>query len=83
MPQPGDEPWPFDKPRAALLVIDMQSDFVDEGAVMEVAMARHRIPAMRQVVELCRAQGVPVIYTQHVLSDHFDISPLEPAISRS
>ncbi|MHB9478260.1 isochorismatase family cysteine hydrolase [Mesorhizobium sp. M0589] len=24
-----------------------------------------------------RAQGVPVIYTQHVLSDHFDISPLE------
>jgi nicotinamidase-related amidase len=77
MPQPGKEPWLFDKQRAALLVIDMQSDFVDEGAVMEVTMARHRIPAMRQVVELCRAQGVPVIYTQHVLSDLFDISPLE------
>ena len=75
----GKEPWPLDKARAALLVIDMQSDFVDEGAVMEVAMARHRIPVMRQVIDLCRAHGVPVIYTQHVLSDHFDISPLETA----
>lgn len=75
----GNEPWPFEKERAALLVIDMQSDFVDEGAVMEVAMARHRIPQMRQVVELCRSAGVPVVYTQHVLSDRFDISPLETA----
>jgi ureidoacrylate peracid hydrolase len=79
MPQHGNEPWPFDRERAALLVIDMQSDFVDEGAVMEVAMARHRIPAMKDVIDLCRAAGVPVIYTQHVLSDRFDISPLETA----
>jgi nicotinamidase-related amidase len=79
MPQHGNEPWPFEKERAALLVIDMQSDFVDEGAIMEVVMARHRIPAMRQVIDVCRAAGVPVIYTQHVLSDRFDISPLETA----
>jgi len=79
MPQHGNEPWLFDRQRAALLVIDMQSDFVDEGAVMEVAMARHRIPVMRQVIELCRRAGVPVIYTQHVLNSHFDISPLETA----
>ncbi|MBZ9987135.1 cysteine hydrolase [Mesorhizobium sp. BH1-1-5] len=79
MPQNDKQPWRFDKERAALLVIDMQSDFVDEGAVMEVAMARHRIPVMRRVIELCRAHGVPVVYTQHVLSDHFNISPLETA----
>src|SRR5689334_6936458 len=79
MPQNDELPWRFDKERAALLVIDMQSDFVDEGAVMEVAMARHRIPVMRRVIELCRAHGVPVVYTQHVLSDHFNISPLETA----
>ena len=60
MPLDDKQPWPFDSARAALLVIDMQSDFVDEGAVMEVAMARHRIPAMRQVIELCRGAGVPV-----------------------
>jgi nicotinamidase-related amidase len=82
MPQHGNEPWPFDKERAALLVVDMQRDFVDEGAVMEVAMARHRIPAMREVIDRCRAAGIPVIYTQHVLSDCFDISPLETAYQR-
>ncbi|TPN88524.1 cysteine hydrolase [Mesorhizobium sp. CU2] len=79
MLEQADAPWSFDKERAALLVIDMQSDFVDEGAVMEVAMARLRVPVMRRVVELCRGADIPVIYTQHVLSDRFDISPLETA----
>jgi nicotinamidase-related amidase len=74
-----EEPWSFDKDRAALLVIDMQKDFVDEGAIMEVAMARHRVPVMRQIIERCRAAGVPVIYTRHVLSDRFNVSPLEVA----
>jgi nicotinamidase-related amidase len=79
MPQPREEPWPFDKDRAALLVIDMQKDFVDEGAIMEVAMARHRVPVMREIIEQCRAAGIPVIYTRHVLSDRFNVSPLEVA----
>jgi ureidoacrylate peracid hydrolase len=79
MPEHREEPWSFDKDRAALLVIDMQKDFVDEGAIMEVAMARHRIPTMRRVIDRCRDSGVPVIYTRHVLSDRFDISPLETA----
>lgn len=79
MPGDSKKPWPLDKERAALLVIDMQRDFVDQGAIMEVAAARHRIPAMRQVIDLCRAAGIPVIYTRHVLSDDFDVSPLETA----
>lgn len=57
----------------------MQKDFVDEGAIMEVAMARHRIPTMRQVIDRCREAGIPVIYTRHVLSDRFEVSPLETA----
>jgi nicotinamidase-related amidase len=79
MPQPKEEPWSFDRDRAALLVIDMQKDFVDEGAIMEVAMARHSVPVMRRIIEACRAAGVPVIYTRHVLSDRFNVSPLEVA----
>ena len=77
MAELSKQPWPLDRERAALLVIDMQRDFVDQGAVMEVAAARHRIPAMRQVIDLCRMAGIPVIYTRHVLSDGFDVSPLE------
>jgi len=69
--------WEFDPKKAALLVIDMQNDFVREGAVMEVPMARQALPNMRKIVEACRKAGVPVIYTQHVLYDHFEVSPLE------
>lgn len=65
---------------SALLVIDMQNDFVQEGCPMEVPMARRRIPRMRRVVDRCRAAGVPVVYTRHVLYDAFDVSPLETAI---
>lgn len=72
-----DAPWHFDKDRAALLVIDMQRDFVEEGAIMEVPMARARIPEMKRILDRCRADGVPVFFTRHVLSDRFDISPLE------
>jgi nicotinamidase-related amidase len=55
----------------------MQNDFVNEGTVMEVPMARKFVPNMKSLVETCRESGIPVIYTQHVLSDEFDISPLE------
>lgn len=72
-------PWEFDSRRAALLVIDMQRDFVEEGAIMEVPMARARLPQMAKIIDQCRKSGIPVIYTRHVLSDRFDISPLEVA----
>jgi ureidoacrylate peracid hydrolase len=74
-----EAPWHFDAGRAALLVIDMQKDFVDEGAIMEVPMARAMVPEMARIIDACRKASIPVIYTRHVLSDRFDISPLEVA----
>ncbi|MBX6318218.1 MULTISPECIES: isochorismatase family protein [unclassified Pigmentiphaga] len=68
---------PLDKNKAVLLVIDMQNDFVRERAPMEVPAARQRVPAMAALVAQARRTGVPVIYTQHVLYDEFDVSPLE------
>ena len=47
--------------------------------IPKVAKAWHRISAMRPEIDLCRTPGVPVIYTQHVLSDHFDMAPPETA----
>ena len=72
-------PWHVDKSRAVLLVIDMQNDFVREGAPMEVPMARRFLPNMQRLVEACRAGGIPVIFTAHVLFDHYNVSPLETA----
>jgi ureidoacrylate peracid hydrolase len=73
------EPWSFDPSRAALLVVDMQNDFVNEGAIMEVPMARRLVPNMQRLVARCRDAGVPVIFTTHVLYDQFEVSPLESA----
>jgi ureidoacrylate peracid hydrolase len=71
------EPWHFDKHRAAVIVVDMENDFLDEGAVMEVPMARAFLPNMQAIVKAARRAGVPVVFTRHVLYDHFDVAPLE------
>ncbi|CCH30158.1 hypothetical protein BN6_28470 [Saccharothrix espanaensis DSM 44229] len=70
-------PWAVVPKSCALLVIDMQNDFVRDGFPMAVPMARDRLPVMRNTVDTCRAAGVPVSYTQHILYDTFDVSPRE------
>lgn len=69
--------WNFDATSSVLLMVDMQRDFVEAGRPMEVPMARERVPQMRQLVDGARAGGIPVIFTQHVLFDQFNVSPLE------
>ena len=76
---PNTAPWRIDASRSAVLVIDMQRDFVEEGRPMEVPAARDAIPGIQRVSDAARAAGAPVVYTQHVLLDDFDVSPLETA----
>lgn len=57
----------------------MQNDFVLPDAPMEVPAARGTVPAQQRMLTACRELGIPVIYTQHVLYDAFDVSPLETA----
>ena len=40
--------------RTALLVIDMQRAFVDQGAALEVPQAREIIPNIRRLITCCR-----------------------------
>src|SRR5687768_8415572 len=49
---------------AALLVVDMQNDFVRVGAPLEVPDARATIDAHRQLIAAFRAAGRPVVYTR-------------------
>ncbi|GGA46095.1 isochorismatase [Paenibacillus physcomitrellae] len=46
---------------------------------MEVPEARRRIPRMQELIEACRVQQIPVLYTKHELYDQYDVSPLETA----
>lgn len=50
----------------ALLVIDMQHDFVDEDGAVPCVGARRIIPVIRELVQAARQADVPVIYTQEV-----------------
>jgi len=50
----------------ALLIVDMQNDFVRVGAPLEVPQARDTIPVHRRLIQFCRERGVPVVYTKFV-----------------
>lgn len=53
-----------DAASSALLVVDMQNDFVREGAPLEVPDARDTIAVHRRLIEAFRAAGRPVVYTK-------------------
>ena len=50
----------------ALVIVDMQNDFVRVGAPLEVPEARATIPAHQALLAACRRRGIPVIYTKFV-----------------
>jgi nicotinamidase-related amidase len=50
----------------ALLVVDMQNDFVRVGAALEVVDARATIPANKALIDFFRARKLPVVYTKFI-----------------
>jgi nicotinamidase-related amidase len=52
--------------RAALVVVDMQNDFVRAGAPLEVPDARATIPIIQTLASRFRARHSPVIFTRFV-----------------
>jgi nicotinamidase-related amidase len=61
----------LDARRAALLVVDMQNGFVEAGSPLEVPMDRAQVPVLRGLVDFCRAQRIPVVYTAFCTSPEF------------
>jgi ureidoacrylate peracid hydrolase len=76
--QKCDMPWEFERDRCALLVIDMQNDFVAEGAIMQVKEAGRQVPKIKKLIAKCRELGVPIIYTLQRTDAVF--CPLEVAV---
>ena len=49
----------------ALVIVDMQNDFVDPDSPSTCApMAQERIPAIRRLLDAAREAGIPVFFTQ-------------------
>jgi biuret amidohydrolase len=56
----------LDPTRTAMIVVDMQNDFVAAGAPMETPAARAMVPRLAEALRLSRAAGTHVIFTAHV-----------------
>lgn len=56
----------IDPSKTAVIVVDMENDFVDDGAPMESAQARAAVPNMQKTIAIARQTGMKVIYTTHV-----------------
>ena len=52
--------------KTAMIVVDMQNDFVAAGAAMETPAARAVVPKLAEALKICRDSGIKVIYTAHV-----------------
>jgi nicotinamidase-related amidase len=59
----------IDPTRTALVVVDMQNDFVAEGGSLRVPDAESTIPAITTLLELARAYGMRVVFTQDTHRD--------------
>ena len=55
----------IDPQRTALIVVDMENDFVAPGAPMETPAGRAMPPTLKRALTFCRKQGIQIIYTTH------------------
>jgi ureidoacrylate peracid hydrolase len=56
----------IDPSSTALIVVDMQNDFVAPGAPLETSAGRDMLPNLQRALACCREVGIPIIYTAHV-----------------
>jgi biuret amidohydrolase len=56
----------IDPKKTAMIVVDMQNDFIAPGAAMETPAARQIVPKLAEALRICREAGIRVVYTAHV-----------------
>jgi nicotinamidase-related amidase len=57
--------------KSALIVVDMQNDFVRSGAPLEVPDARKTISANKALIQAFRKRNLPVIFTKFLSHPHY------------
>jgi nicotinamidase-related amidase len=72
----------FEPARAALVVIDMQRDFIEAGGFgatlgNDVRLLQAIVPATKRLLDLCRGAGLTVVHTRE--SHRPDLSDCPPA----
>lgn len=63
---------------SALIIVDMQNDFVKKGGSLVVPAADQTVGPISQLLKKCRYANIPVVYTQDTMYENdpeFDIWP--------
>ena len=58
---------------SALIIVDMQNDFVRTGAPLEVASARDTIGAHKALIRAFRKRSLPIVFTKFISHPHYYI----------
>jgi nicotinamidase-related amidase len=66
---PHTERVALDPASTALIVVDMQHDFVSDGGSLQVADAQATVPAIADLVRRFRAAGAHIVFTQDTHRD--------------
>jgi nicotinamidase-related amidase len=59
----------LDPARTALVVVDMQNDFVKDGGTLQVPDAEATIPRIRELLDKARESGARVVFSQDTHDD--------------
>jgi nicotinamidase-related amidase len=62
----NSKPFKVDFGKAALIIVDMQNDFVREGAPLEVVDARASIGRIKQLIDFFRSLRRPIVFTRFI-----------------
>ena len=57
--------------KSALIVVDMQNDFVRAGAPLEVPDARATLKAHQQLIHAFRKRNLPIVFTKFLSHPHY------------
>jgi nicotinamidase-related amidase len=73
----GSAAFQVERAHCALLVIDMQEEFVKPHFTpFWVPEATRQVPRIKRLIEVCRADSIPVIYTAFARTHHYLDRPL-------
>jgi nicotinamidase-related amidase len=59
-------PFGLDVSKTALVIVDMQNDFVRVGAPLELPLCRAAIPNVKKVLDACRKRGMPIVFLKFI-----------------
>lgn len=54
--------WEIVPSKTALIVVDMNNNFLQKGSVLEIPLGRKAIPPLKNLIKVCRNLKIPVVY---------------------